>query len=536
MKRIFAILFVLIFVLALFSGCSAAKTETTSSAPSESNASSSTDTSSESDAGSSNPYTSKENLVIGLSAEPSTLDIHRASLNSVNASVQTAIFSTLVDYDSDANDVLPNVATSWEFTDDTTLKVVIRDDVYSQNGTHLTASDVVYSINRGASFASLANTYNKIDAQNCEVIDDYTLNIKLTEPYSPIIMTLALAPLGLVCQADVEAVGDEEFTANPVGTGPYVFTEWKTGESIVLTRDDNYWGEMPQWETLTFKFIPDNNARALAVQSGDVDFAEKLSSSQVSSLENDANVTVHLSDINETQVLWFNLSNQYLSDPLVREALELAIDRDAILQSVYDGLGVIADSVFSSTSNQYAPPTSTEHSYNVEKAKELLEEAGYPDGFDIGLCCYESQDLVNILQIVQNTWASIGVNAEISTMDKGTYFTKLYAGEFDIYCIHEVGRAPDARITFFDSGLTGGGGNLTGYTSQQFDELFSLATIETDTQASNEYYMQIGDLLRIDRPMIPLVETSMIGASGKGLTNVKIGPTSYILYYQLKAE
>lgn len=541
MKRALSILLVAILIMAIFTGCGTSSTNGASSAPSSASTASAAasnvpETAASSSPAPANPYATKESLVIGMAAEPTMLDVHKASLNSVNAAVQTSIFSTLMVYDSDKREVLPNVATSWEFTDSTTLKVVIRDDVYSHKGTHLTASDVVYSFKRGASFPALGNTFNKIDAANCTVIDDYSLNIKLYTPYSPVTNTLALAPLGLVCQADVEAIGDENFAANPVGTGPYVFTEWKTGESITLTRNEKYWGEKPQWKTLTYKFIPDANARALAVQSGDLDFAEALSSSQIPTLEGDQKIAVHRTDPNQTQTLWFNLTNQYLSNPKVREALELAIDRNAILQSVFNGVGKTADSIFSSSSKQYTPPTVTDHSYNVEKAKQMLKDAGYPDGFEVELSCYESVDLINILQIIQNAWAELGITCTIETMDKGSYFKKLYAGDFDVYTIHNVGSEPDARITFFDSRISLASGNLTQYANPEFDKLRDLAVEETDSAKILEYYVQVQNILRTDRPMIPLVETYLIEASGKGLTNIKIGPTSYIQYYMLKAE
>ena len=261
--------------------------------------------------------------------------------------------------------------------------------MYSQSGAHITAEDVLYSLRRGGSNPVLGNTYTYFDLDNSEVTGEYTLNIKVKEPNSGAHGTLGLPPCAIVAKADVEAVGEEEFARNPIGTGPYKLVEWTTGSQIVLERVDDFWGDEPYWSTITFKFIPDTNARSLALQSGDIDFAESMGASMLSTLENAANVEVHQSNIHQTQILWLNSDDEALKDVRVGSALEYALNKEAILQTVFMGIGKTANGIFNSESAQYAPPSEENNrEYNVEKAKELLEEAGWGDGFTLSLKCY----------------------------------------------------------------------------------------------------------------------------------------------------
>lgn len=532
MKKTLSILLALFMVIACMAGCgnSEKPAAQNSEAPKQTGAAASDTAGNSGDAA---PASKLTDIKVGLAGEPTTLDPHGASLNSLNAAVQSCLFATLVEYDSDTQSWIPYVATSWEWTDDITLTVKIRDDVYSQNGTHLTAEDVVYSLKRGGSNPALANTYTYFDVPAIEAVDDTTVLIRVKEPNTGAYGTLGLAPCALVCKADVEAVGEEAFARNPVGTGPYKLDHWDAGNEIVIVGNKDFWGDAPAFNSITFKFIPDTNARSLALQSGDIDFVENLGASMIPSLKGKDNVVIHQSDIAQTQIVWFNPENEYLSNLQVRRALEYATNKEAIIASVFNGVGKVADSIFTTPSKQYIPPEE-DRSYNPEKAKQLLKEAGYENGFTLELACYESTDYQNLLQMIQQQWAEVGVTCNIVTLDKGAFFDKIYGGNFDVYTIHMVGADPMGRVASCQSSIPREGGNIILYANPRVDELLRLVNAEKDENKKNEYYKEMAQQFRADCPYIPIAETYLISASVPGITNVKCGQTSYILYYKLQ--
>ena len=474
-----------------------------------------------------------KDLVIGLAGEPTTLDPHAASLSSTNASVQGSIFGTLVEFDSSDNTFKPYMATSWEWIDDLTLEMKLREDLCSASGAKITADDVVFSLQRGGSNPALGNTYTYFDTANFVAVDDYTVHVKVHEVNTGAYGTLSLAPCAIVAREDVEKVGEEEFSKNPVATGPYKLESWNAGVDIKIVRNDKFWGEDPDFDSMTFKFIPDTNARSLALQSGDIHFAENLGAAMIPTLEGKEGITIHKSDICQMQIVWFNPDNEYLSNLTVRRALEYATNKEAIIAGVFNGVGTVATGIFTTSSQQYIAPEE-DRSYNPEKAKELLAEAGYPDGFQITLMCYESLDYQNLLVMLQQQWAEVGVECEIETMDKGAYFTKLYAGEFDAYTIHMVGAEPMARVASCWSTVTREGGNLIKYANPEVDRLLGEANAETDEAKKNEIYKEMTTYFHEDCPYIPIAETYLISGSVDGITNVLGGQTSYILYYKLQ--
>lgn len=477
-------------------------------------------------------FANKDTITIGCADEPSNLDMQRQSLGN-NYAVPMAIYDTLFTYNQTSHTADPCIATKLEWVDSSTMKIQIRDDVYSSRGTHLTASDVIYTIARGCAYPGLANMYNYFDPDNSTVVDDYNLILKLTKPFSGADTRLCLDCFSLVCEADVEAVGEEAFALNPVGTGPYVLSEWKTGDSVTLTLNDKYWGEMPYWKTMIFKFIPDTNSRLLALQSGDIDVADKLTPSQLSTLETSDDLQALKIDIQSIKCIWLNIDKEPFGDPRIRQALEMAIDKQGIIEAVFSGNGTETDGLFASANTQlYTDPTS-DHSYNVEQAKQLLADAGYPDGFSFTVTIYQSQEESDLVQAIQSYWAEIGVNITINMVDMGTFFGIIMSDQKDAYIIFNPGFLPDASASLLDSRNRNGGGNSIGYNNPDFDKLVDQANAETDATKRNEIWKQANDVLRNDYAFIPLCVNDSIFGVRKGLEGIYIDPIGDPYYNHL---
>lgn len=351
----------------------------------------------------------KENLVVILKGEPSNADPHNNG-ELVAFTIQLQIFDNLVKKDANGN-IVPSVATRWEQVDDKTVRFYLRDDVYFHNGEKLTAEDVRFSIQRATVMPFSASIFSAFDGEAAKVVDDYTVDISTKAPFAGIFNYLASTRGAILCKSAVESMGDEGFGRSPVGSGPFIFDSWLTGTEIKVVRNENYWGEKPAISSITFKFISEAATRAIEIESGNADIAFDVSPSDVPRLSENTDLKVVTCNSFGFSYIIFNNQDPVLSDIRVRQALTLAIDKPSLVQAVYSGLATVADSSIPAT--VFAYQSQGESEYNIEKAKQLLAEAGYPDGLDVKLAAQDTQEVKDIAEIVQSMWAEIGVNAEI---------------------------------------------------------------------------------------------------------------------------
>ena len=548
MKKILAILLAVCLLVAMLAGCGQ-KTEPAPSSdttPADTTPSGSGDSGKKDDAPApevpDNPEpadTGLTDLRVGMFAEPSTLDTSAVALQANNCAVEACVFVTLFDYNCKTGEYYNYGATGYEWLEDQLLQITMRDDIYSHTGKHITAKDACFCLNRGTSNAALANTYQYFVPGSFTPVDDTTFTVETTTINYGAWQTLGLAVTGIYSQEDFEATTEENWARNPVGCGPYIFDHWDAGNEIVLKKNADFWGDEPVFNTITFKFIPDANARTLALQGANrtIDFAENIGASLAPTMEGVDGISLYYNDIGETQVIWFNnLDNEALAKPEVRKALEYATNKEAILYTIYNGMGSVSDSIFTKASAQYrAPDPEQDRQYNPEKAKELLKEAGYGDGLTISLTCYESTDYQNLLTMLKEQWAEVGVTCNIVTYDRGAFFEKLYGGEFDAYTIHNVGLDPSIRLINYRSTLSRADGNLTGFANEQYDKLVNDSFVAKTPEERDELVMEAADILREVNPFFSIVDTFQIEAGVAGLGNVDNGPTSYMLYYHFTA-
>ena len=552
MKRTIAIVLAVLMLALVFAGCGSSGTTPaasssggSSSAPaaSSSGGSSSTPPATPTTGSTPPPSSNAEpapvgstgitDLRVGMFAEPSTLDPSVVALQANNCTVMTSIYATLFDYDSSTGEYYPYAATGYEWLNDMKLKVTMRDDIYSHTGKHITAKDACFCLNRGTEQPALANSYQYFVPDSFTPIDDYSFTVDMTTVNYGAWQTLGLGVCVIYSQEDFESVGADAWARAPIGCGPYVFDHWDAGSEIVLKKNEKFWGDEPVFNSITFKFIPDANARTLALQSHDIDFAENIGASLAPTLQGVDGIELFYSDIGETQVIWFNnLDNEALAKPEVRKALEYATNKEAILFTIYNGMGSVSDSIFTTASAQYRAPKAEDYRpYDPAKAKEMLAAAGYGDGLNITLTCYESTDYQNLLTMLKEQWAEVGVNCEIVTYDRGAFFQKLYGGEFDAYTIHNVGLDPSIRLINYRSTLSRADGNLTGFANLDYDKLVADSFVAKTTAERDELVMQAADILRSVCPFFSIVDTFQIEAGVAGLGKVDNGPTSYMLYY-----
>jgi peptide/nickel transport system substrate-binding protein len=400
-------------------------------------------------------------LKIGLSAEPSALDPHYHNLIP-NNSMFTHVFDSLVDQDENQR-LKPGLAESWKARDDLTWEFKLRKGVAFHDGTPFTAKDVVFSLCRVPKVPNSPSAFTiymkAVDA--VEVPDDHTLILKTATPY-PMLPT-DMSTIGVVSAASGKVSGPivfkktgcdgidafpatEDFNSGKAmnGTGPFKFKEFVKGDRIVLTRNPAYWGEKPAWETVTFKPIPSDGPRVAALLAGDVDFIENPPSQDLPKLRKDAklrvvdglsNRTIYVAlDSADAPTPGIKLPKNPLADARVRKALSLAIDRKAIQDRIMGGQSEPAGQIISTGLYGFNPALKPD-AFDAKTAKELLKQAGYPNGFEIVLGTPNDRYMNDekVAQAIAQYWTRIGVKTSVDASTKSVFFSRRGKKEFSAF-------------------------------------------------------------------------------------------------------
>lgn len=389
-----------------------------------------------------------EELKIGLASEPSTLyGPAGGKTENEEQIINAAFLDSLVRYNYSTNEIEPSLATEWEWVDDTHLKFTLRDDVTMSDGTPLTADDVVYSCNEIWVKQNTTNDTGKY-LVGATKDDDHTVTIEFNTVAPDFLTMLSWANFGIVSEDEINAAGGlEAVQKNPViGSGRYRFKEWKSGQYVKLERNDDYWDKdyAGYYKTITFTFTSDAAAREMAVESGDADVAYDMPVSQAATYAANDSVNTTIYSFGQTTHLWYNMGDNagVTKDEKVREAIDKALDFDAIAQVGTAGFGDAALSYWDTSCDFYqANYTTDERAVDVEGAKELLADAGYSDGLEI--TALGLQDITPVLTVMQANLAEAGITLKIDTPDTAQFVEGAFGGDYDLIC---VGDTPNVRI------------------------------------------------------------------------------------------
>lgn len=381
-----------------------------------------------------------ETLVVALASEPATLWANGSGKTDNNGLiVENCILDRLVIYDSESNEVLPNLATEWEWVDDKHIQFTLRDDVVMADGTPLEAEDVVYTVKTAAEYSANIDVGRYFDAATTEAMDAHTVVIGMTTVAPDFLSMLAQSSFGIVSEGAVQAAGGIEAAVfNPViGVGKYIFKEWQQGQYILLERNEEYWDDsyMGYYKEIKFTFTNDAAAREMAVESGDADIAYEIPANIAASFENSDAVQTVFYTAGQVQHLFFNIRDEGpCQDAKVREAISNLIDLEALNMVATGGYGEISNGWFTPDSTYYYDVWSgADRSVNVERAKELLAEAGYENG--LTLKTISRQNMTAAYTVIQENLRQAGIELEINNVDTAQFVEGAKKGEFDIILV-----------------------------------------------------------------------------------------------------
>ncbi|GHA29861.1 ABC transporter substrate-binding protein [Devosia pacifica] len=465
---------------------------------------------------------SAQSLRVGLQDDPDTLDPATGGTYTGRI-VFDALCDKLVDIDANL-EIVPQLATEWSWNDDNTeLTMSLRDDVTFHDGTPFNAEAVAFNIERMQTLEDSRRSSELSPIASAEVVDEYTVILKLDAPFAPLLSVLS-DRAGMMVSPEA-AQGEGEFSAAPVCSGPYQFVDRSARDSITLEKYDGYWNaDEIGYEEIEYQIIPDSTVRLSRLQAGDLDVAERVAPTDLETVRNDADLELHTAPGLAVSHLFVNVGEDggILADsPQLREALELSIDRNAINQVAFNG-EFTAD-------NQMIPPSSiyysSEHPMperDAEAARALIEESGETNPA-IEITYENSLTDGRVAQILQQMIQEAGFTVELLPLETSSAIERYLAGNFELYIGNWSGRAdPDPTLyTFFGSD---GSQNLNGYVSEELDEVLIAARQELDTEARQALYTEAAEIYLTDRPTIPLYHPTWFYGARAEVEGIDIYP------------
>lgn len=428
---------------------------------------------------------SGKTLNIGLDVDAGTLDPRLAKDTTATRAIEL-IYDGLVYLDANLKPQ-PDLAVSWSNPDPTTWIFNLRHGVKWQDGQDFTADDVVYTFTSEldpAFKAPYAGNYATI--AKVEAVDTYTVKFTLKSPYAPM---LAYMDLGIVPK-HIGEKNDGSLATNPIGTGAFKFVKWDKNSKIVVAANKDYWGGAPKVDTVVLNIIPDNTNRVNALLAGDVDLIHSpVSPQDIPRLQQDANLNTTVTTGLGITYFNFNVSDPVLSDARVRQAIASLIDRQTIVNTIYQKMDSVGKSVLLPTSWAYSDAI-TGPAYDPNKAAELLTAAGYTkaagkwtkNGKPLTLTVSthtEDPNRVQTVEFVQNALTEAGITVNVKTAEWGTFSADVYAGKYQIALMGWLNLV-DPDKSMYTQFHTGGGSNWSKYSNPDVDKLLDDGRVQTD--------------------------------------------------------
>ena len=469
---------------------------------------------------------SDEILVVANKGNPTGLCHLNVTAVSANNAHMVTLYDRLVGYDYENNAVVPSLAESWEYIDDTHVRFKLREDVYSHAGDHFTASDVIYTVTTGQTGGKLSNYYGMFNLAECKAESDYSV-ILATNNVDPFFLyTLANTPLAMVVEASVNKSSLEEQSLAPnAGTGPYKFVEWADGSYVKLERNENYWGKTPYFAGVEIRIITEASARVMNLESGDVDIALDPDVKALDALiDNPAFNIINLPTTNIT-TMYLNCSTEPFNDANVRRAVASALNYEANLKIAAGGYGTLSDSYLPTNNVSYASPETSYFKNDIEAAKAFLAESAYPNGFEFELIYAENPTFGAFAEMIQNQLSELGITVKLTALASSEFDARLCAGDFQAEIINSSNPDPAVQTRYYDkridfNTMRGGCGYVDGT-----DELLALideAKVTVDAAKRNELYAQIQAILAQECPAIPIYSPNKLCATDGDIVGITL--------------
>ena len=452
-------------------------------------------------------------LTIGRRDDSTTFD-PIATAQNVDFWVYMNIYDVLIRVDRSGTELEPGLAESWTISDDGLVYTLTLRDANFSDGSPITSADAVFSLTR------LRDDEKSLWSDPFQVVesftapDEKTLVITLKNPSVPFLSFLALPPTSIISKAGMESMGEEAYSEKPIASGAFVVSDWARGERVTLAKNPEFWqADRVQLDGVEWISIPDDNTRMLQIQAGEIDAVLFVPFSRVAQLEADPNINMLLEPSTREDHLLINHESGELSKKEVRQALDMAIDKQAIIEAVTFGIAEEANSYIPKGALYYYPDN-IRRPYDPEGAKSMLEEAGANDLELDFLVSAGDEVQEQIAVLVQQQLAQAGVGVNINKIDPSQGWDTLVAGDYDLsvnYWTNDI-IDPDQKTTFVlghDTNMN----YMTRYKNPVVKQLVVDARLETDSAKREGMYIELQKIAKDDVNWIDLYYSPYLNAT-----------------------
>lgn len=488
----------------------------------------------------------KTDVTAAMSVDFMTMDPMDTS-DTLSGGVQRLIMDGLFGFDDEMK-IIPLLAESYEANEDATEYVIhLRQGISFSDGTPLNAEAAKANFDRwGDKELGLKRTTLLCNVlKSTEAVDEYTVKVTLTEPFGAFVATLA-HPACVLMSPQVIEQGKEACAERPVGTGQYLFKEWIAGDHTTVTLNKDWWGYDPEicggkalaepdagFQSITFRPVGENASRVAMLQSGEADFIWPVPTESMETLAADENVYVGADEGIVVRYMFMNTQKAPFNDVRVRQAMNYAIDKDAYIAVVKNGLASKATSILGPATQHYKG--NDPYPYDLEKAKKLLADAGYPDGFETTLICTTTTSDLKQCEFIQQQLAQAGITVNINSMEKAIVSEKVESAE---------GPGSEVEVEMYMSGWSSSTGdadwgirpvlakeseppksyNISYFENDEMDGCLKAALETADEEKRAELYAKAQDIIWEECPVVFFANDYNTWASAADVANVKIYP------------
>ena len=495
-------------------------------------------------------------LIIAIPGDVETIDPPFGAAERANETLKN-LYDTLVHYKaydtgegyarSSATEFESALADSWEVSDDG-LKIVInlRQEIkFPVTGNELTAEDLYYKFERAfgvkAGTQWLFNVIGIKDISQVEITGPYQVTINLENP-SPIFFNLLRdQDGGLVDSKEVKAHATDDdpwankwMAKNYAGCGEYILESWIPGVEVVLAANPNYWSDLPYFRKVILKIIPSSTDRALLLQQGAVDIAANLSLDEMFAIQDSPGVKILSVPSRNQMSVGLNCQMEPFIDPKVRQALAYAIPYDTIANQVYKGEALVPNGVFPQLSEWWDPTVEWPYKYDLDKAKEVLAEAGYPDGFEFTLSIQQGIPAIEEMAVIlQDAFREIGVDVKIEKQSAAIFQEHLAKKDHWAWMRDTLAYVDDPYYMLFLSYETDQVVNWQNYSNPRVDEIAHELAITADLEKRKTLSREVQEVMTEDLPLLFLADTPLMIATREDIEGWVLDPEHLLKYWPL---
>jgi peptide/nickel transport system substrate-binding protein len=445
-------------------------------------------------------------LYVALEAEPPELDPNLSSAY-VDRQVMASLYDKLVDIDQNG-EIVPMLAKSYDVSDDGTVYTFeLREGIKFHDGTEFNAEAVKVNLDRYQEEDSVRSTEVE-PIESVEVVDPMTVRVTLSEPFAPFLAVLT-DRAGIIASPKAIEESGGRISKNTVGTGPFEFVERVSGDHITVKKNPDYWREgLPKLDKIIYRGIEDENVQYQNLQSGELDLIDSIPLVEFKGLQESGDYRVSIEPGLGYNGIWINVTRPPFDNERLRQAVYRLVDREAVAKAALRNVGgTPANSPFSKQSWAYGesdeyPPRS------VEEAKQLLKEAGEPNGFSFTFKVDPSPLSQQIGQIIQSNLKPAGIKVELEQVEFGTLLEQNDSGNFEAMLLGWSGRI-DPDLNIYNFVVTGGDFNASGYSNPEVDRLLGEARTTTDRDRRKELYDQALEILHEEVPYVYLFHSNL---------------------------